>query len=106
MSLEEVNCCNPCSALINLDLSKAKGYITLGIEDFGTFPVEAMSCGTPILFYKKGGVCESVEDGRTGTGIEELKMEGFQEGIERMNTKKIQHKHICGKGKHTIFRFI
>jgi len=80
-------------------LSKAKGYITLGIEDFGTFPVEAMSCGTPVLFYKKGGVCESVVERRTGMGIGELNIKSFEEGFKKMEKMKWNYKYIARHSK-------
>jgi len=80
-------------------LSKAKGYITLGVEDFGIFPVEAMSCGTPVLFYKKGGVCESVVERRTGVGIEELNVKSFEEGVKKMEKMKWNYKYIARHSK-------
>ena len=35
-------------------------------EDFGIIPVEAMTCGTPVLGLRRGGVLETVVDGETG----------------------------------------
>lgn len=75
-------------------LSNAKGYITLGVEDFGIFPVESMSCGTPVLFYKNGGVCESVVDERTGIGINDLTKESFVDGLKIFNSKKWNYGYI------------
>lgn len=80
-------------------LSNAKGYITLGIEDFGIFPVEAMSCGTPVLYYKKGGVQESVKEGKTGFGIEELKKEKFRSVLQRFENMKWNYKYISKYAK-------
>lgn len=80
-------------------LADAKGYITLGVEDFGIFPIEAMSCGTPVLFYKNGGVCESVVDGKTGIGIESLSTEEFKKGIEVFDKKEWDYEDICKYSK-------
>jgi len=47
-------------------LQKAKALVFAADEDFGILPVEAQSCGTPVIAYKKGGVLETVVDGKTG----------------------------------------
>ncbi len=49
----------------------AKALLFPGIEDFGITPLEAMACGTPVIAYGKGGVTETVEDGRTGVFFNE-----------------------------------
>jgi glycosyltransferase involved in cell wall biosynthesis len=43
-------------------LQGAKGFVYMAKEDFGIAPVEAMSCGTPVIAYGQGGVFESVGD--------------------------------------------
>src|SRR4051794_7349830 len=35
-------------------------------EPFGLAPVEAMACGTPVIAYPRGALCETVVDGETG----------------------------------------
>ncbi len=35
-------------------------------EPFGLVMIESMACGTPVLAFRKGSVCEVVEDGVTG----------------------------------------
>lgn len=35
-------------------------------EPFGLIPVESMACGTPVVAYSRGGVSETVVDGKTG----------------------------------------
>ena len=40
-------------SVMNL-VSKAKAFIHAGIEDFGIAPVEAQSCGTPVIAFNRG----------------------------------------------------
>ncbi len=58
-------------------------------EDFGIAPVEAMSCGAPVVAYGVGGCAETVVDldahGRTPTGVHYMDQTpaGLVSGIER-----------------------
>lgn len=47
--------------------ASARALIIPGEEDFGLVPVEAMTCGVPVIAYGKGGVTETVEERKTGT---------------------------------------
>jgi glycosyltransferase involved in cell wall biosynthesis len=47
--------------------NKAKLVVyTPYLEPFGLVPLESMSCGTPVVGVKEGGVSETVLDGKTG----------------------------------------
>ncbi|MDD3475191.1 MAG: glycosyltransferase, partial [Candidatus Dojkabacteria bacterium] len=54
-------------------LSHASGLLAMGIEDFGIFPIEAISCATPVLAINKGGYRETVVDGVNGVLFENEK---------------------------------
>ncbi|MDK7674254.1 glycosyltransferase [Weeksella virosa] len=56
---------------INQYICRAKGFIHVGIEDFGIAPVEAQACGTPVVAYAVGGARETVLDGITGKLFDE-----------------------------------
>jgi len=44
----------------------ARALIFPGEEDFGITPLEAQSCGRPVIAFKRGGVLETVIEERTG----------------------------------------
>ena len=52
-------------------MQNAKAFVFAAEEDFGITPVEAQACGTPVIAYGRGGVCESVIglDGDRPTGV-------------------------------------
>jgi glycosyltransferase involved in cell wall biosynthesis len=41
-------------------MQKAKAFVYAAIEDFGIVPIEAMSCGTPVIALKQGATVETV----------------------------------------------
>ena len=46
--------------VVSEHLSRCKALIFPGEEDFGIVPLEAMSCGKPVIAFGKGGVRETV----------------------------------------------
>ena len=63
--------------------SKCKALIFPGEEDFGIVPVEAMSCGKPVIAYGKGGALETVIDGITGVFFYEQTTDSLIEAIKK-----------------------
>lgn len=47
-------------------LQRAKAFIFAAEEDFGITPVEAQSCGTPVIAHGKGGALETIQENKTG----------------------------------------
>jgi len=43
-------------------MQNAKAFIFAPLEDFGIIPVEAQSCGTPVIAFGKGGVMDTIID--------------------------------------------
>lgn len=56
------------SALQNY-LSKARGFVFAGIEDFGIILVEALASGTPVIAFEQGGAKEIVSDISQGANV-------------------------------------
>lgn len=54
-----------------------------GEEDFGIVPVEAMACGTPVLAFERGGIRDTVIDGRTGLFFREQSAASIRDALVR-----------------------
>ena len=67
---------------------KAKAFIYAAEEDFGIAPVEAQACGTPVIAYGKGGVTESVIDGKTGIFFKKQTVESIIEVIKQFEKQE------------------
>ncbi|MEK7506967.1 MAG: glycosyltransferase [Patescibacteria group bacterium] len=53
-------------------------------EDFGIAPIEAMSCGKPVLALKKGGALEYIEEGINGEFFEDPCEEMLANGARQL----------------------
>lgn len=82
---------------IKLYMENSRAFIFPGEEDFGIAPVEAMASGKPVLAYRKGGLTETVIEGKTGEFFNEQTPESLVNGLTRLlvaepgyNPKKIR----------------
>jgi len=82
------------SQKVMLLVSKAKAFIHAGTEDFGIAPVEAQSCGTPVIAYNSGGLAETVIDGETGVLFNSQNPDAILKAIERFKSIKFDYSKI------------
>lgn len=73
--------------LINY-MQKAKAFILAAEEDFGITSLEAQSCGTPVIAYKKGGYLETVIENKTGLFFEEQTPQSIVKSIRSFEELK------------------
>lgn len=64
-------------------MQHAKAFIFAADEDFGMIPIEAQSCGTPVIAYGHGGSLETVNGGKTGLFFNEQTPEAIVEAVNR-----------------------
>jgi glycosyltransferase involved in cell wall biosynthesis len=67
-------------------MKNAKAFIFPGEEDYGITPIESMACGRPVVAFNKGGVTETVIEGKTGTFFNEETPDSLNEAIDRLET--------------------
>jgi glycosyltransferase involved in cell wall biosynthesis len=62
-------------------MQRAKAFIFAAEEDFGIIPVEALSCGTPVIAFNRGGASETIVEGESGIFFNEQKVNSLREAI-------------------------
>jgi len=62
--------------------ANCRALIFPGVEDFGIVPLEAMASGRPVIAYGKGGVLDSIIDGKTGVYFHEQSVDALNSAID------------------------
>lgn len=75
-------------------MAECKALLFPGEEDFGIVPVEAQACGRPVIAYGKGGVIDTVIDGKTGVYFTEQTVESLKEAIIKFEKMKFNKNEI------------
>jgi glycosyltransferase involved in cell wall biosynthesis len=69
-------------------LAGARALLFPAEEDFGIVPVEAQAAGVPVIAYGRGGVRDTVVDGRTGVLFGEQTVDSLCDAIERFEARE------------------
>ena len=79
----------------------ARAFIFAGVDDFGIAPVEAMAAGVPVLAVRKGGIIETVIEGKTGEFFDAAIPEVIVDGVRRLieNDKSYDREFIRARAK-------
>ena len=64
-------------------MQKARAFVFAAEEDFGIMVVEALSCGTPVIAYNKGGIKDTVIEGKTGILFNEQTPSSIIDAVKR-----------------------
>lgn len=81
-------------------LQKAKAFVFAAVEDFGILPVEAMACGTPVIAFGKGGVCETVISGETGLFYQEQSVHSLIDAVNECEKLEFDSRLCCKRAEH------
>ncbi|MDR3625607.1 MAG: glycosyltransferase family 4 protein [Ignavibacteriaceae bacterium] len=75
-------------------MQKAKAFVFAADEDFGIMVVEALACGTPVIAFNKGGVSETILDGKTGILFDKQEPDSIKEAVERFEKNQDTFKPV------------
>jgi glycosyltransferase involved in cell wall biosynthesis len=74
-------------AVVRAHMQRARAFVFAAEEDFGIAPVEAQACGTPVIAYGKGGVTESVVEGKSGVFFHEQSADSLLGAIQQFERR-------------------
>lgn len=73
---------------------ECRAFLFPPLEDAGIVPIEAMSCGRPVIAYGEGGAAETVIAGKTGEFFERQMVDDVIEAVTAFDEKKYDSKAI------------
>jgi glycosyltransferase involved in cell wall biosynthesis len=74
-------------SVVREHMQRARAFVFAAQEDFGIAPVEAQACGTPVIAYGRGGVTESVVEGKSGVFFPEQTVESLLAAIAQFERR-------------------
>ncbi len=80
---------------------RCKAFVFPSEEDFGIVPLEAQSCGKPVIAYKGGGSLETIVEGVTGEFFYPQTPEALAETVESFDCSKYNADDI----RHNAMKF-
>jgi len=75
-------------AMLRQHMQRARAFVFAALEDFGIAPVEALACGTPVIAFGRGGVTESVSEGRSGVLFPEQTTDSLLSAIQQFERRE------------------
>ena len=76
-------------------ISNSKAFIFAAYEDFGIAPIEAQSCGTPVIAFGKGGALETIK------GMDSIKPTGVF--FKKQNSKSLAESVLIFEKNYSKF---
>jgi len=80
--------------LLTSYLQNARAFVFAAEEDFGIIPVEAQACGTPVIAFNKGGLKETVVQGKTGVLFEKQTIDSLTDAVAYFETQNFSTEEI------------
>ena len=78
---------------------KARCFIMPQEEDFGIACVEAQASGVPVIAYKRGGVIDTVIDGKTGLFFDFPTVDSIVDAVKRFDRMRFKTENLIDNAK-------
>ena len=75
-------------------VSNAKAFVFPSLEPFGIAPIEALSAGTPVLAFEKGGAKDYIKDGENGIFFKNQSVKSLEQAVEKFEKMNFDAKKI------------
>jgi glycosyltransferase involved in cell wall biosynthesis len=98
-------CTNADDAEVAERLSRGRGLVFAGEEDFGIGLVEALASGVPVAAWARGGATEIVRDGENGVLFDASTVQGVIEAVERVQAGYARSQWDAGMIRRSAERF-
>jgi glycosyltransferase involved in cell wall biosynthesis len=83
---------------------RAKALVMPQEEDFGIVAVEAQSYGVPVIAFKKGGVRDTVIDGKTGILFEDQTVKSLMQAVKKFDKMRFSERILKANAKRFSFK--
>lgn len=80
-------------------MQEAKAFLYAAIEDFGIVPIEALSCGTPVIALNQGGTAETIRDGISGVLFQNQTKEDIVDAVRRFEKIDFSYETVSDEAK-------
>jgi glycosyltransferase involved in cell wall biosynthesis len=80
-------------------MQEAKAFLYAAIEDFGIVPIEALSCGTPVIALNQGGTAETIRDGISGVHFQNQTKEDIVDAVRRFEKIDFSYETVSDEAK-------
>ncbi len=80
--------------VVKKHIAECKALLFPGEEDFGIVPLEAMSCGRPVIAFGRGGALDTVVDKKTGLFFKEQNVDSLMDAIKEFENMKFDKNEI------------
>ena len=79
--------------------ANCKALIFPGEEDFGIIPVEVMASGRPVVALRRGGVCETVLEGKCGAFFNQPTPESLRTALKKITMDQYKIEDLIARAE-------